>query len=45
MAKPQIKYKTQLRSLTKGGKPCYIIRVANSSRNFIIYTILFPLMS
>ena len=35
MAKPQIKYKTQLSSLTKGGKPCYIIRVINNGTEYL----------
>lgn len=35
MAKPQIKYKTQLSSLTKGGKPCYIIRVVNNGTEYL----------
>lgn len=35
MAKHQIKYKTQLSSLTKGGKPCYIIRVINNGTEYL----------
>ena len=35
MAKPQIKYKTQLSSLTKGGKPCYIVRIINNGTEYL----------
>lgn len=35
MAKHQIKYKAQLSSLTKGGKPCYIIRVINNGTEYL----------
>ena len=35
MAKPKIKYKTQLSSLKKGGKPCYIIRVINNGTEYL----------
>jgi len=35
MAK-QIKYKTVLSSLTKGGKPCYIVKVVNNGTEYLM---------
>ena len=35
MAKPQIKFKTVLSSLTKGGKPCYSVRVINNGTEYL----------
>ena len=35
MAKTQIKFKTVLSSLTKGGKPCYSIRVINNGTEYL----------
>lgn len=36
MAKPHIKYKTQLSSLTKGGKPCYHLGTDYTSSIFML---------
>ena len=35
MAKTQIKFKTVLSSLTKGGKPCYSVRVINNGTEYL----------
>ena len=36
MAKNQIRFKTQLSTLTKGGKPCYIVRIVNNGTDRVI---------
>ena len=35
MAKNQIRFKTQLSTLTKGGKPCYIVRIVNNGTEYL----------
>ena len=35
MAKQPIKFKTVLSNFTKGGKPCYVVRVVNNGTRYL----------